>query len=574
MDGANKVLIACAVIGLGATVALFSGGGKSGSSSPNSSNSNASPPSNSGPAQQVPAGAPGAAAAPQAAAPTPAQVQAAQAQAAQAAQAQGAQAQAAQAAQAQAMAAQRQAPQPQAQVPPRAPPQAPQAQAPAGNGQQPDFSNATGNDVEKLRAEILQRDQLMQRMPATPQRSQAMMQWRQAYQMGDRLAQLGNFPQACDTFYALNAQMADYQAGAIAAKSLQDARAAAATARAGAQRASASDRAADQWKQAEARNAAAEQAAAGAGADAKALVAAATAFKQAGQDYETARAAAVHVDVVALVGKAREQDQRNNPLGARDFLAQAMKLDPNDADAKALAKALEAQLYTTNSIGMRLSHIGPGQVLMGSPIGDPGRSPDEVQRLVHMTRGYWIGTTPVTQGQFAAVMTYNPSVLKGDDLPATNISWAQASEFCRKLSATEKRTYHLPTEAQFEYALRAGSDTAVPGGRRLDEVAWFRDNSGGKPHPVATKAPNAWGLYDVQGNVYQWCSDFTPRFSADDQTDPVGPAPRGLADRSPATLRGGAFDCDANRCRASSRFHWMRGEQGSPNMGFRVVMDE
>jgi len=150
-----------------------------------------------------------------------------------------------------------------------------------------------------------------------------------------------------------------------------------------------------------------------------------------------------------------------------------------------------------------------------------------------------MGVTEVTQAQYEAVMGTNPSNHKGATNPVESLSWDDAAEFCRGLSGKTRKTFRLPTEAEWEYACRAGSKTRFSFGdseSALGDYAWHKGNCGGKTQPVAQKKPNAWGLYDMHGNVWEWCADWLGSYPTGPSTDPQGPTSGRLR-----VLRGGAW---------------------------------
>ena len=164
---------------------------------------------------------------------------------------------------------------------------------------------------------------------------------------------------------------------------------------------------------------------------------------------------------------------------------------------------------------------------------------------------YCIGETVVTQGLWKAVMGSNPSKWEGDDLPVERVSWNDAQEFVKRLNHETDRTFRLPTEAEWEYAARGGSKSRgykYSGSDNLDVVAWYKDNSGGKTHPVKGRRANELGLYDMSGNVWEWCQDWYGVYSGDAQLNPQGPT-----SGSCRVLRGGSWLNDARDCRVSCR---------------------
>jgi len=222
----------------------------------------------------------------------------------------------------------------------------------------------------------------------------------------------------------------------------------------------------------------------------------------------------------------------------------------------------------TNSVDMTLVFIPAGRFNMGSPREEVGHMPDEAQHAVTLTRAFWLAATPVTQMQWRAVMGTDPSHFTGQkDLPVENISWEQAVLFCEKLSELEGETYRLPTEAEWEYACRAGTTGRFSGSENLDELGWYNINAAEKTHPVMRKKPNAWGLYDMHGNVWEWCSDNYGVYPKGDSTDPAGPdSGEGKA------IRGGAWSAFLARARCAQRGHKDANTQRS-DIGFRVCRD-
>ena len=224
--------------------------------------------------------------------------------------------------------------------------------------------------------------------------------------------------------------------------------------------------------------------------------------------------------------------------------------------------------------------------MMGSPSEEIGRWDDETLHSVTISHGFWIGKYEVTQAQYKTVMGNNPSGFSGDNNPVECVTWYDAMSFCEKLTAQEKAAgrlpegyeYTLPTETQWEYACRAGTTTALNNGKDLsdywecpemDEVGWYGVEffSGGTTHPVGQKQPNAWGLYDMHGNVYEWCSDWYDDYPTEAVTDPAGPI--SVRDES-RVVRGGSWYIYANSCRSAYRGHCPDGV--SRDFGFRVAL--
>jgi formylglycine-generating enzyme required for sulfatase activity len=203
-----------------------------------------------------------------------------------------------------------------------------------------------------------------------------------------------------------------------------------------------------------------------------------------------------------------------------------------------LTCSLLAQNTSSPELRMDFVKIAPGEFIMGCSTGDIDCKDDErPQHRVQITKPFEIGKYEVTQAQWQSVMGSNPSAMKGDDRPVETVSKGDVQEFLNKLNArNDGFQYRLPTEAEWEYAARAGSSEQFTG--RLDEVAWYAGNSEDESHPVGKKKPNAWGLYDMQGNVREYVSDgyAANYYQSSPAADPTGPAPGQRGGRGP---RGG-----------------------------------
>jgi formylglycine-generating enzyme required for sulfatase activity len=240
----------------------------------------------------------------------------------------------------------------------------------------------------------------------------------------------------------------------------------------------------------------------------------------------------------------------------------------------------------TNTIGMKFVRIEPGEFVMGSPRSDfLASAPEKPQHRVQLSKALYLGIHEVTHGQYREVMGTTPSYFKeSDDLPVERVSWLDAVKFCNRLSRRDGRTpyyrlvgarvmiaggngFRLPSEAEWEYACRAGSSKLYPFGDdagALGEYAWYGENS---TNPVGQKRPNAWGLHDMLGNVWEWCADWYDEkyYTSSPVDDPPG-APRALL----RVIRGGGWNSFAGRCRPADR-NGDPPEYRSYDLGFRVA---
>lgn len=181
---------------------------------------------------------------------------------------------------------------------------------------------------------------------------------------------------------------------------------------------------------------------------------------------------------------------------------------------------------------------------------------------------FYIGKYEVTQKQWKAVMGNNPSYHKGDNLPVESVSWLDIQKFVKRLNAQTGKHYRLPTEAEWEYASRGGNRSngyKYSGSNVIGNVAWYDGNSGSETHPVGSKFPNELGLYDMSGNVYEWCSDWYGSYGSSAQSNPVG-----AANRSNRVLRSGSWDSNERICHVSFRYSYYPSRRYR-SFGFRLV---
>ncbi|MBQ3349281.1 MAG: SUMF1/EgtB/PvdO family nonheme iron enzyme [Thermoguttaceae bacterium] len=238
-------------------------------------------------------------------------------------------------------------------------------------------------------------------------------------------------------------------------------------------------------------------------------------------------------------------------------------------------KAGERKTVSVNGVEFAFRWCPAGTFMMGSPTSEDGRCDDETQHRVTLTKGFWMMETQVTQKQWKAVMGSNLSNFKGDDLPVEQVSWNDCQEFCKKCVQLGFPV-QLPTEAQWEYACRAGSTTAYFWGNALNGDKANCDGRYpcgtttegkylGKTTPVGSYQSNAWGLYDMHGNVYEWCQDWYGDYPSGSVTDPAGPS-----SGSYRVIRGGGWLYYARRCRSADRCGNVPADRIS-SLGFRVV---
>jgi len=262
--------------------------------------------------------------------------------------------------------------------------------------------------------------------------------------------------------------------------------------------------------------------------------------------------------------KAREEAEHNK----RE--EEERKRKEEEERQRQIKEAQDKLAKEGNSIGMKLIHIPTGEFMMGSSDEDNDEKP---VHKVTISKPFYLGTYPVTQREWKAVMGSNPSFFTGDDLPVESVSWDDVQEFIRKLNEKEgEAKYRLPSEAEWEYACRAGTTTKYCFGdseSKLGEYAWYGNNSDGKTHPVGKLKPNAWGLYDMHGNVWEWIRD---KWHSNYDGAPTDGSAWESGDGSSRVYRGGGWYYYAGNCRSAYRYEYEPGHRHL-YLGFRLLQD-
>ena len=261
------------------------------------------------------------------------------------------------------------------------------------------------------------------------------------------------------------------------------------------------------------------------------------------------------ISAIAMAMKGRHERSQSVAEFISNLNGDDTVVIPDPAEAERKRKEAERKATKTFQVGgvsFDMVWVEGGTFRMGATSEQVSGAWDNEKPVHSVTlSGYYIGETVVTQALWKAVMGSNPSYWKGDNLPVEQVSWDDCQEFIRKLNSLTGQNFRLPTEAEWEFACRGGNNSCgykYSGSNYIDNVAWYSDNSGEKNHPVATKLPNELGIYDMSGNVWEWCSDWMGDYSSGAQTNPKGPY-----DGSRRVIRGGSWCNDARYCRSSCR---------------------
>ena len=278
-------------------------------------------------------------------------------------------------------------------------------------------------------------------------------------------------------------------------------------------------------------------------------------------------------ETVAVVSNANDVIQDNVSISSVSFSQSATTSSDFSSISSVSSGNNEISIPVKNGITIDMVKVEAGTFMMGAT--SEMQKPYDDEKPVHqvtLTNNYYMGKYEVTQSLWQAVMSSNPSKFKGADLPVERVSWNDCQEFISKLNSMTGRKFRLPTEAEWEYAARGGKKSRgcqYSGSSNISKVAWYDDgNSGRKTHPVGTKQANELGIYDMTGNVLEWCQDRYSSYLSSSQTNPIG-ANSGAR----RVRRGGSWDYAAGYCRSSYRYS-DRPDRRNGDLGFRLVLSE
>ena len=230
----------------------------------------------------------------------------------------------------------------------------------------------------------------------------------------------------------------------------------------------------------------------------------------------------------------------------------------------------DKQTFTVNGVSFTMLFVEGGGFVMGAT-SEQGSDADSDEKPTHSVTlsDFSIGETEVTQELWQAVMGSNPSYFKGAQYPVERVSWEDCQEFVKKLNQLTGKNFRLPTEAEWEYAARGGNKSKgykYAGSNTLGNVAWYTDNSSSRTHPVKQKQANELGIYDMSGNVWEWCQDWYGCYSSSHQTNP-----KGVSFGYDRVFRGGGWIYAAVDCSVSNRHHWLPSDRAF-HLGLRLVL--
>ena len=270
-----------------------------------------------------------------------------------------------------------------------------------------------------------------------------------------------------------------------------------------------------------------------------------------------------------------QQSQTQRPVSQTQPVSSTASLSTSSTSLNAVGSSTSGSVITIpvkNGINIEMVKVEAGSFNMGAT--PEMENPDDREKPVHrvtLTNNYYIGKYEVTQALWKIVMGSNPSNFKGDNLPVEKVSWNDCQKFISKLNKLTGKSFRLPTEAEWEFAARGGNKSRgyqYSGSNVIDDVAWYDGNSGSKTHAVGTKQPNELGIYDMTGNVLEWCQDWYDSYSSSPQTNPTG-----AVSGSFRVLCGGSWGNSAGYCRSSCRGSNTPGSRNN-FLGLRLVLSE